>query len=241
MGFFDLFKKNVTCARCGASISTGDAKTLNGKQYCPNCYRRLQQASQPTRSSGYERQGSSGPENGSFEGKYGDKYGKGGSTGSTGSSGRSNDSFSGSSGRSGGSSGCPASIADIRRVLDETKTKYRENNNGKQWEIETGFTGKEKNYMIKFISTGDDTLAVRVFALLSAEKSQYPKIYPVLNKLQDQFRFLRFTLDRDGDINVEYDATCCDRDAGMVAMEMIIRITKILDEAYPELKRAVYL
>ena len=34
---------------------------------------------------------------------------------------------------------------------------------------------------------------------------------------------------------------CCDRDAGMVAMEMIIRITKILDEAYPELKRAVYL
>ena len=65
--------------------------------------------------------------------------------------------------------------------------------------------------------------------------------YPVLNKLQDQYRFLRFTLDRDGDINVEYDATCCDRDAGMLAMEMIIRITKILDEAYPELKRAVYL
>ena len=80
-----------------------------------------------------------------------------------------------------------------------------------------------------------------MFALLSAERSQYAKIYPVLNKLQDQYRFLRFTLDRDGDINVEYDATCCDRDAGMLAMEMIIRITKILDEAYPELKRAVYL
>lgn len=250
MGFFDLFKKSETCARCNATVAASDLKTLNGRKLCPSCYRRLQSvvggASQGA-SQGRQTGGSGGASNNGdkFGDKYGDKYGKGsgssGSTGSSGSAGRSTGYSSGSSGKSTG--GCPAAIADIKRVLDETKTKYREESNGRQWEIVTGFTGKEKNYLIKFISTGsnDDTLAMRIFGIVSVERSQYSRVYPVLNKLQDTYRFLRFTLDGDGDVNVEYDLTCCDKDAGLVALELIVRITKILDDAYPELKRAAYL
>lgn len=245
MGFFDLFKKGETCARCNATVSSGEGGTVGGKRYCAPCYRRMQQlaaqqggSSQSRQSSGSQgRQNSGGGNNRSFDDKYGDKYGK--SSGPSTSSGRSTGSSSG--GRS--SDGYPATLRDIKRVLDETTTKYREESNGKQWEIVTGFTGKEKNYLIKFISTNaeDDGFAIRVFGIVSAERSQYARVYPVLNKLQDTYRFLRFTLDQDGDVNVEYDATCCGSESGMVALEMIVRITKILDDAYPELKRAAYL
>ena len=236
MGFFDLFKKNVTCTRCNISISASDAKTLKGLPYCPHCYRRLQQAEQPARDS-WDKPETPAREPQRPERSFEDKYGRGGSTGS---SGRDNDRFS-SSDRDSGASGCPATIADIRRTFEETNTKFRESNSGSRWEIVAGFSDKGKSYMIKFISTGGDVLAIRVFELLSVEKSQYANVLPVLNKLQDQYRFLRFTLDADGDINVEYDVVCCSRDAGKLALEMAIRITKILDDAYPELKRAVYL
>lgn len=242
MGFFDLFKKNATCARCNATIAAGDAQTLNGRQFCSSCYRRLKQQGQtPARQTPPRDTGRQGGGN-SVEDKLSGKYGKGGSTGGY-SAPTGGSSKSGGYSAPTGSSGTPATILDIKRVLDETKTKYREESNGKQWEIVTGFSGKDKNYIIKFISTGpqDDALAIRVFGIVSAEKSQYPRIYPVLQSLQDTYRYLRFTLDRDGDVNVEFDVTCLGKDAGLVALEMIVRITKILDDAYPQLKRAAYL
>ena len=241
MGFFDLFKKNATCARCNATIAAGDAQTLNGRQFCSSCYRRLKQQGQtPARQTPPRDTGRQGGGN-SVEDKLSGKYGKGGSTGGY-SAPTGGSSKSGGYSAPTGSSGTPATILDIKRVLDETKTKYREESNGKQWEIVTGFSGKDKNYIIKFISTGpqDDALAIRVFGIVSAEKSQYPRIYPVLQSLQDTYRYLRFTLDRDGDVNVEYDYLMRDVNPAASAHELVFRIVKILDNSYPVIMRAMW-
>lgn len=265
MGFFDLFgKKNASCARCNATLASGEGQSLNGKQYCAACYRRMQQVAgqqSGARNPGSQNRGNAGTQTGgqsrgnqgggnSFESKFADKYGKGGgSTGSTGYSGGSSGYSGGSTGKSSGYSGSsgsrtyPAPLQDIKAAFDRTDTKYRESSNGKVWEVVAGFSGKEKNYTIKYMCTSpeDDSLAIRIFGIVSVERSQYGRVYPVLQQLQDKYRFLRFTLDKDGDVNVEYDMTCCSTGAGLAALEMAIRITQILDESYPLLKRAAYL
>lgn len=266
MGFFDLFgKKNASCARCNATLASGEGQSLNGKQYCAACYRRMQQVAAQqsgTRNTGSQNRGNQGGYQGgqtggqsrgnqgggnSFESKFADKYGKGsgGSTGYSGSSTGSTGSSGKSSGYSGGSGSrtYPAPLQDIKDAFDRTDTKYRESSNGKVWEVVAGFTGKEKNYSIKYMCTSpqDDSLAIRIFGIVSVERHQYGRVYPVLQQLQDKYRFLRFTLDKDGDVNVEYDMTCCSTGAGLAALEMAIRITQILDECYPQLKRAAYL
>ena len=97
------------------------------------------------------------------------------------------------------------------------------------------------SYRIRFISKDDDNdVAVRIFELVSVDKSQFAKVLPVINNLNAKYRYVKFVLDNDGDVNVEYDYLMRCPDPAASAMELIIRIVKIVDEAYPELMRAMW-
>ena len=97
------------------------------------------------------------------------------------------------------------------------------------------------SYRIRFISTDDDNdVAVRVFSMATVDAGQQGKILPVLNKLNAKYRFVKFVMDKDGDINLEYDYLLRCPDPAASAKEVIIRIVKIVDEAYPEIMRAMW-
>ncbi len=97
------------------------------------------------------------------------------------------------------------------------------------------------SYRIKFISRDDDNdVAVRVFGIVSVEEAQQAKVLPVINDLNQKYRFFKFILDDDGDVNVEYDYMVNCPDPSASARELIIRIVRIIDEAYPELMRALW-
>ena len=97
------------------------------------------------------------------------------------------------------------------------------------------------SYRIRFISKDNDNdVAVRIFGLVAVESSQQAKILPVLNQLNAKFRYTKFVLDKDGDINVEYDYLVRCPDPAASAEEIIVRIVKIVEEAYPELMRAMW-
>ena len=51
---------------------------------------------------------------------------------------------------------------------------------------------------------------------------------------------MRFTLDSDGDINMEYDFPVSITEIGEPAYEIAVRFTQVLDEAYPELMKAMW-
>ncbi len=97
------------------------------------------------------------------------------------------------------------------------------------------------NYRIRFISKSDkNDVAVRVFAFISVEKDQIGKILPALNSLNSKYRFVKFVCEDDGNINIEYDFLwSCDAPEKS-AEEIVIRIVQIVDDAYPEIMRALW-
>ncbi len=97
------------------------------------------------------------------------------------------------------------------------------------------------SYRIRFISKDDDNaVAVRVFGLLKIDDSHTNKLLPILNQLNCKYRYVKFVLDQEGDINVEYDYLLCCPNPAASAKEIVIRIVQIINESYPELMRAMW-
>ena len=97
------------------------------------------------------------------------------------------------------------------------------------------------SYRIRFISNNDSNdVAVRVFGLITVKEESQAKVLPVLNKLNARFRYVKFVMDEDGDINLEYDYPLHCPNPAASAEELIIRIVKIIDTAYPDLMRAMW-
>ncbi|MBQ9967727.1 MAG: YbjN domain-containing protein [Oscillospiraceae bacterium] len=97
------------------------------------------------------------------------------------------------------------------------------------------------NYRIRFISRDDDNdVAVRIIGLVTVDDAQQSKVLPVLNKLNQKFRYAKFAMDDDGDINIEYDYLVRCPDPSASAREIMIRLVKIIDDAYPDIMRAMW-
>ena len=136
----------------------------------------------------------------------------------------------------------PATIKEIKEAFDATDTKYSVNHFGDQWELVAGINGKANIFEIKFISkeAANSAVALRVFSLAHVENHQKSRILRTLNRLNDKYRFVRFTLDSDNDIKVEYDFPEKTQNIGAVALEMLLRTVSIVDSAYPELMRDLW-
>lgn len=97
------------------------------------------------------------------------------------------------------------------------------------------------SYRIRFISKDNDNdVAVRVFGLTNVDDAQRAKVLPFLNEMNAQYRFIRFVLDKDNDVNIEYDYLVDCPDPAASARELIIRIVRIIDDVYPQLMRAIW-
>lgn len=96
------------------------------------------------------------------------------------------------------------------------------------------------SYRIKFISRDNDNdVAVRVFAFVHSEQKNAEKLYPVLNQLNVKYRYFKLCFDSDGDVNLEYDYPVKSNPEES-ALELVVRIVKIIDEAYPLIMRALW-
>ena len=95
-------------------------------------------------------------------------------------------------------------------------------------------------YQIRFISKDDDNdVAVRVFGLVNVKTSNRGRILQLINKLNGRYRFVKFVLDDDSDVNIEYDYLNRCPDPVASAEEIVVRIVNLVDETYPELMHAI--
>lgn len=133
-------------------------------------------------------------------------------------------------------------IAAIKKTFDDADLHSNVNHIGNQWELVAGISGKANSYQIKYICKdgGKNDVAVRVFGLASFPKGREQAAYRLLNGLQRKYRYLRFVLDKDNDVNLEYDLPSDSENVGPIGREMLIRIMKMVDEFYPELMRAIW-
>ena len=95
-------------------------------------------------------------------------------------------------------------------------------------------------YRINFISTDDDNdVAVRIFGIVNASSDNIRPLLSVVNKLNCKYRYAKFSIDKDGDVNIEYDFPLSSTPEDC-AREIVLRLANIIDEAYPELMRAIW-
>ena len=98
--------------------------------------------------------------------------------------------------------------------------------------------------VVRFISNSEDNdVAVRVFGLLcKIPADKRTEMLEACNQLTGKIRFLKFYVDREGDINAEYDfpVRMSDDCLGECCHEMFVRIMQILDSEFHILAEALY-
>lgn len=96
---------------------------------------------------------------------------------------------------------------------------------------------------VYFISHNDNNdVSIRLLHLIDhiAEEKR-EKILATVNECNNLYRYVKFALDKDA-VNVEYDlpAKSMDDCLGAQALEILIRLMKIVDKAYPVLMQAMW-
>lgn len=100
------------------------------------------------------------------------------------------------------------------------------------------------NVTIKFVSAHDDNdVNIRLFQLVTGvPDDKRPRILEACNFVNNKYRFLKYVLDKDGDINLHYDCPLriSDDNVGAVAEEILICMLKSVQVNYPVFMRALY-
>ena len=131
-----------------------------------------------------------------------------------------------------------SAINEIHKAFNNAGLKHDVQQFGDKSVLITGMTGSGDTYKVFFVKEGNvgNDVALRILKIASCSKYQLNQAYEVLNELQLKYRFLRFTIDDDGDINGEYDFPTTYEDIGKGAVEICLRLTIILDQCISKLK-----
>lgn len=133
----------------------------------------------------------------------------------------------------------------IVETFERNDLKFHVTNVNGREQVLAGFSvDNGPNVVMKFISRDDDNdVAARIFGLVSnTPKEKRFRVMEACNILNRKIRYLKFYLDIDGDINVEYDFPLRSSDdcIGEMAFEIFIRTMKILDAEYEIFIKALY-
>lgn len=130
----------------------------------------------------------------------------------------------------------------ISEAFTEKELKFRVEENDQRSYLEAGFNGDNvKAVKVRFISTDNDNdVAVRAYRIVSTNADKLPKVLKAINELNNKYRYIKFVVDEDNDINAEYDLAVRTGNVGPVCVEIFIRFMNIIDEAYPVLMQAMW-
>ncbi len=100
------------------------------------------------------------------------------------------------------------------------------------------------NVIVRFISRDNDNdVAARIFGLISdIPKEKRARVMEACNVLNHKIRHMKFYINTDGDVNVEYDFPVHSPDDGIgeMASEIFFRMMHILNSEYDIFMKALY-
>ena len=132
-----------------------------------------------------------------------------------------------------------------RFVTEMTKVglKYREPQdlpNGST-AIACGINGRCNVYEVVFFFDADGhSMSVRVFNLVKVPVDRQLPVIELLNSLNAQYRWIKFYVNPQNDVNIQADAIISSETSGPIAVELLFRIIKIIDDTYPRIMKAVW-
>ena len=110
-----------------------------------------------------------------------------------------------------------------------------------KFDVESRWDLIETNVAIHAVFDDDGhTVGIRSFRFARAKEDCFVDVLKTCNELNTRFRWVKFSVDHDYDVNVEIDCIVNEETAGEVVLELVQRLCSIADDAYPELMRAIY-
>lgn len=132
-------------------------------------------------------------------------------------------------------------ILEIMSVYDAKEIKYRLDERENTTLLHVGVNGKDTHYEIIVISNSDNNdISLRVMQLTRVPEAKREAILAVINAQNDRFRFIKFALDDNGDINLMWDSPVSAQNIGEMCWEITMRITGIVNDAYPEFMKCIW-
>ncbi len=133
----------------------------------------------------------------------------------------------------------------IQQAMEKEDMHSRIEEGDKSSRVLAGFGVKNgPNVRVQFISTDDDNdVAIRLFGLVSeVADDKFASVTAACNTCNNKYRYVKFLIDDDRDVNVEYDlpVRTSNDSVGREAVEIFMRFMQIVDECYPEFMKALW-
>ncbi len=91
-----------------------------------------------------------------------------------------------------------------------------------------------------FIDNDNSHVAIRCFGFAKANSEKFANALLLCNKCNLEYRWVKFAIDDDMDINAEDDAVVSPETAGKEIFELFIRMISIVDDVYPAFMKAIW-
>ncbi len=135
------------------------------------------------------------------------------------------------------------------RLLDEEfkahnlKYSIRESDNVQIIDVPFGIQNGP-SVIVHYIASdqGNDLTILMTNLVHNVPDEKRSRMLETMNALNKEYRFIKFTLDSDNDLDVKADfpSTTSDESLGPMAFEIFVRIMRIMENAYPMIARALY-
>lgn len=124
--------------------------------------------------------------------------------------------------------------------LDSQGVKYSE---AKDNVIRVPYTGdnlKTIPVFVFFDSDGEPLVCLKCWEIVRFDGEKMAKGINVCNELNRKFRWVKFYIDSDGDVNAQIDAYIDEESCGSTCKSLVSRMVNIVDEGYPAFMKALW-
>ena len=128
-------------------------------------------------------------------------------------------------------------ISDFKTLLDKNKLNYQKLN-------ETTIiisNGCEKYNFSYNIAVDINTGFAKLFFMTGIKFQEVNiNIYQLINGLNDNYRFFKFTVDDDKELIMQVDAIVKENNSTDEIMELLLRGSNVLEEIYPNVQKEIW-
>lgn len=130
-------------------------------------------------------------------------------------------------------------IAFVKRLDEEGKKYDCDERPGQSDVVTLRFAGANCNSMVVrfFFDNDEKSVAIRCFSICHFTDEQVTEGIAEANRLNNEYRWARFSVDDNNDVVVAADAVITPETAGSVCYELLARVVNIIDRVYPRLMK----
>ncbi len=130
---------------------------------------------------------------------------------------------------------------NFMNALDAKDIKYSVEEMESDTAVTVGFSMNNTSLRIRIFFDDDNKhVALRCFGFVKVTQEQFANALITCNKCNQEYRWVRFVIDDDLDVNAYDDAVTTPESSGDEIVELMTRMFQIVDECYPTFMKNIW-